>query len=398
MIKTLKTPMKRIGIDARFYGPLGKGLGRYTQEIVDNIIKIDRFNHYVIFLNNANFDELAIAPEDRSRIIKIKVGVRWYTLAEQLVMPWLIWRQHLDFMHFLHFNVPLGCPVKFIVTIHDLILIKYPTVRASTLAPWFYWLKHLLYRLVIWSAVHRARKIIAVSKFTKKDIVNTFHINHQKVVVTYEGVANLARGSDSLFVTKLNDKQTLLGYNIDKPFLLYVGNAYPHKNLLTLIRVFKNLLPSQPDLKLVLVGKADYFYQQLKASAQELGLWQGEHQTTNAVVFPGYVPDQELEVLYQQAVAYVFPSLYEGFGLPPLEAAAKGCPVVSSNRSSLPEVLGKAALYFDPEDETALHSALQEIISNSALRHKLIALGQERVKKFDWWECARQTHEIYLSL
>ena len=119
--------MKRIGIDARFYGPLGKGLGRYTQEIVDNIIKIDRFNHYVIFLNNANFDELVIAPEDRSRIIKIKVGVRWYTLAEQLVMPWLIWRQHLDFMHFLHFNVPLGCPVKFIVTIHDLILIKYPT-------------------------------------------------------------------------------------------------------------------------------------------------------------------------------------------------------------------------------------------------------------------------------
>ncbi|MFH1412852.1 MAG: glycosyltransferase family 1 protein [bacterium] len=391
----LKSSIKRIGIDARFYGPVGKGLGRYTQEIVDNIIKIDTVNEYVIFLNQDNYDEFKIPKGQEHRIKKVRANTRWYTLAEQIKMPLIILKQNLDLIHFPHFNVPIFCPVKFVVTIHDLILIKHPTKRATTLSPWMYWLKNLAYRINIWITVQRAKKIIAVSKYTKKDLIKTFHIKQDRIAVTYEGVSNLAKGHDSLFSSKLNDKETLLGYNIDKPFLIYVGNAYPHKNLLMLVKVFKQLIQERPDLRLVLVGKEDHFYRELKDQTRQLGLWiqgQAEH---SSVVFPGYVPDQELEVMYQKAIAYVFPSLYEGFGLPPLEAMAKGCPVVSSDRTSMPEILGKAALFFDPENEKEIKQALEKIIENQELRQRLIKLGKERVKRYNWWECARQTKEIY---
>jgi len=389
---------KRIGIDARFYGPIGKGLGRYTQEIVDNILNIDApassaqvKNKYIIFLRKENFNDLTI---DSPRVKKVLADVRWYSLAEQIKMPWLIWREHLDLIHFPHFNVPIFCPTKFVVTIHDLILTKFPTLRATTLSPVIYKIKNWAYKAVIWLAVRRAKKIIAVSQFTKNDVARQFKVKLEKIIVTYEGVANLAKGRDSLFAVKFNDKKMLLSYNISSPFLLYVGNAYPHKNLEGLIRVFTKLNKTQPKLRLVLVGKEDYFYKQVKNYAIQLGLWQ-EDNPDSPILFPGYVPDAELEVLFKQAIAYVFPSFYEGFGLPPLEAMAKGCPVVSSNRASMPEILGKAAVYFDPKDEKAMQSQIERVIKNKDLRQDLIKKGYRQVKKYSWWECARKTLEVY---
>jgi glycosyltransferase involved in cell wall biosynthesis len=382
--------IKKIGIDARFYGPVAKGLGRYTQEIVDNIIKLDTVNYYVIFLTEDNFDDFVC---DGVRVKKVLAKVRWYTLKEQLVMPWLLAKAKLDLVHFPHFNVPLFYFGKFVVTIHDLILIKYPTVRATTLSPWLYWLKNWAYRAVIWSAVHRAAAIVTVSEFTKQDILKHFSLPAGKIKVTYEGVANLARGRDSLFAQNNYDKEALLRYNISKPFLLYVGNAYPHKNLERLLKVFSRIRRKQTDLQLVLVGKEDYFYKQLKTVAAEMSLWHAGD--FSPVVFAGYVADEDLEILFKETVAYVFPSLYEGFGLPPLEAMAKGCAVVSSNRSSMPEILGEAAWYFNPEDEADMEAKIVAIISDEPLRERLIAEGKERVKLYSWWECARATNDIY---
>ncbi|HNX11086.1 MAG TPA: glycosyltransferase family 1 protein [bacterium] len=381
---------KRIGIDARFYGPLGKGLGRYVQELVDNAINIDTDNEYIIFLSRDNFDELIIPPEAIGRVKKVMAPIRWYGWKEQVVLPFYFWRAKLDLLHVPHFNVSFFLPCPLVVTVHDLILTKFPTQRASTLSPILYRLKNLAYRQIIASALRRARQVITVSNFTKQDIIEQFKIAPEKIVVTYEGVANLARGHDSLFVQKIDAGTALQKYHIPANFLLYIGNAYPHKNLEGLLRAFKKLQEDYPQLSLVLVGKPDYFYERVQAYAQELGL--------SGVIFPGYVPDQELELLYEKARAYIFPSFYEGFGLPPLEAMAKNCPVLSSDQSSLPEILGEAALYFDPRNIADMVKQAKLILSDEKLRQDLIARGRERVKLYSWWNCAYQTVQVYQKI
>ncbi len=397
----IKNYPRRIGIDGRFYGPLGKGLGRYIQEIVDNIIKIDQKNEYVVFLSKENFDELKVTSP---LVKKVLANVKWYSWQEQLLMPFLILKEGVDLMHFPHFNVPIFCPTKFVVTIHDLILTRFPTVRASTLAPWFYKLKNLAYQAVIFLAIKRSEKVIAVSNFTKSDIVEKFKIKPSKIEVTYEGVTNLARENDSLFVKKVDDKDVLLRYNIttqeerdgDK-FILYVGNVYPHKNLESLLSVFSGFCKKYPNYSLVLVGREDYFYKRLKDRAKELNLWH-DGNSNNPVIFPGYVPDRDLEVLYRLADFYIFPSRYEGFGLPPLEAMSKGCPVTSSNQSCLPEILGDAALYFDPDDKSDIFEKMERMVSDVELKDVLRKKGYRQVKRYDWWECARRTLKIYESV
>ncbi len=384
-----KKVKKRIGIDARFYGPIGKGLGRYTQEIVDNILKIDQYNDYIIFLRRDNFDELVIDNYPNAK--KVLMELRWYSLKEQLLMPFYLKREKLDLVHFCHFNVPFFVPSEFVVTIHDLILTKFKTIRATTLSPWLYHLKNFFYRIIIKRALKKSKKIITVSNFTKNDIIEQFKIPADKIEVTYEGVANLAKGSDSLFITKLDQSKVLSSYSIENPFLLYVGNAYPHKNLDFLLRAFKVLYQEDQSLRLVLVGQEDYFYRQIKDLDSEL------FPDNSPVIFTGYVPDNELEILYQQALLYAFPSLYEGFGLPPLEAMAKSCPVLSSQAASMPEILGSAAMYFDPRDQADFLKKSRELISNEVLRLELIERGREQVKKYSWWDCALATREIYLE-
>jgi glycosyltransferase involved in cell wall biosynthesis len=370
--------IKRIGVDARFYGPLGKGLGRYTQEIVDNIIKLDRENKYVIFLRKENFNSFEC---DGLRIKKVLADIKWYGLAEQLIMPYYIRREHLDLMHFPHFNVPIFCPVKYIVTIHDLILIKFPTLRATTLGPVIYKIKNLAYRFVISSAIARAKKVLAVSEYTKKAIIEQFKISPEKVVVTYEGVTELSGANEPSDVNAVLNK-----YKISQPYLLYVGNAYPHKNLEGLIKVFSEINKNFSSLKLILVGKEDYFYGRLKQYAKNF---------SDNIIFPGYVPDGELKALYAAAVLYVFPSFYEGFGLPPLEAMAHGLTVVSSDKTCLPEILGDAALYFDPDDEADIKNKIEKALADEKLCENLRNRGYEQAKKYSWNRCASQTLAVY---
>ena len=382
---------KKIGIDARFYGPIGKGLGRYIQEVVDNVIKMDSYNDYVVFLRKDNFDELVI--DEFKNVKKVLVDVQWYSLKEQLLMPFYIWKEKLDLIHFPHFNVPFFVPCKFIVTIHDLILTKFKTVRATTLHPFIYELKNLAYRTIIKRALNKSKKILTVSEFTKNDIIEQFKIKPDKIEVIYEGVANLAKGRDSLFVAKLDNNEVLRDYDINYPFLLYVGNAYPHKNLDFLITSFKKVYEKNNNLRLVLVGKEDYFYKNIKQLVEK----EFSNIQDKPVIFSGYVPDDKLEIFYKKALVYVFPSLYEGFGLPPLEAMAKGCPVLSSNVSSMPEILADAALYFDSKDEQDFLNKLDLILKDRDLREKLVKVGEIRCQKFNWWDCAFKTWQIYLQ-
>src|SRR3989339_1308260 len=221
----------RIGIDARFYGPIGKGLGRYTQKLVENLEKIDSVNEYFIFLRKQNFEDYV--PKNKN-FQKILADYRWYTWQEQIFFPRLLKKYQLDLLHFPHFNVPLFYRGKSVVTIHDLILIHFPTVRNSTLSPFLYKLKFLAYKMVIKSAIRRSNRVIAVSKFTKKDILENYpEAPNEKVVVTYEAC------EDYCLLSPEKDQEILLKYGIMKPYILYVGNAYPHKNLERLVLAFK---------------------------------------------------------------------------------------------------------------------------------------------------------------
>jgi glycosyltransferase involved in cell wall biosynthesis len=385
---------RRIGIDARFYGPLGKGLGRYVQEVIDNIINLDsgleQEFEYVIFLSPDNIEEFS---STNPLVEKRLVSLRWYSWREQLFFPFILKKAKLDLVHFPHFNVPIFSSIPFVVTIHDLILTRFPSRRASMLPAILYWFKQAAYRFIISVAVRRASKIITVSKFTRQDIINQFHADPNKLAVTYEGVADLVNDSEDT----ITDAENILSlYGIRRPFLLYVGNAYPHKNLESLVSVFASLRQHQPNLSLVMVGKDDYFYQRVKIKAINLGLCSS---LANAsVIFPGYVPDNHLRFLYRQALVYVFPSLYEGFGLPPLEAMSAGCPVASSDQASLPEIIGEAAMYFNPYDKKDMLEKLNYLINDEAYRHQLVVRGYERVKIFSWRECAKMTLDIYRQI
>ena len=224
-----------------------------------------------------------------------------------------------------------------------------------------------------------------MSEFTKGDIVKQFNINEDKIIVTYEGV------SADLITEKTIDTETdsiLSKYKIHKPFLLYVGNAYPHKNLERLIQVFSQIdFGDGGKLTLVLVGKDDYFYNRVKDFAHGF--------PESKIIFPGFVPDNELAVLYHEAVSYVFPSLYEGFGLPPLEAMATGCPVLSSSAASMPEILGQAAFYFDPENDQDMRTKIETIINDGNLRMELAGRGTRQANKYNWDECAKKTLDIF---
>lgn len=366
----------RIGIDARFYGPRQKGLGRYIQKLIEGLENTDSANQYFIFLRKQNWE--AYRSENKN-FKKILADYRWYTFSEQILMPFKIRRAKIDLMYFPHFNVPIFYSKPFVITIHDLILKRFPTRRASALSPLLYLLKNFAYHLTIYSAIKRAKKIIAVSDYTKKDILRYFRVAPEKIQVIYEGA------SDKLEVT---DRYSSLSnkFNISKPYLLYVGNAYPHKNLEKLVLAFDGLsADTKENLQLVLVGESDYFYQRL----------QEEIVGVKNIVFTDFVSDNELALLYNNAFLYVFPSLCEGFGLPPLEAMTYGLPVASSRASCLPEILGQAAIYFDPEDVREITQKIQSILDNQKNRRKLIQRGFEKIKEYNWTKMACEVLEIF---
>ena len=354
-----------VGIDARMLGPSvgGGGLGRYVEELADELASQSHKHRYVLFVKNT-----AQAKGREHRI----ANIHWYTLAEQLKMPKLIDRENLDLIHYPHWNVPLRAKTPFVVTIHDLILLEQPrSARATTRGPLVYWLKYQLFRRVLRHAVTASRAIIAPSQYTKDSILKFFpNTDPDKIHVVYEGLTDLAS------LTPEPKPSTA-------PYLLYVGNAYPHKNLGRLQQAFNLVRQDHPDLEIIFAGRGDQFYERAQA-----------HHTPGAryVMNP---TDEQLAKLYAGAHGYVFPSLCEGFGLPPLEAMSFSVPVAAARSSCLPEILGDAAVYFDPEDVQDMANAMNQLVDNNELRTRLITQGKTQIKKYSWATMAKEIQTIY---
>jgi len=373
----------RIVIDARLYGPhVAKGLGRYVQQVVDGLLEIDSENEYVVLLRQDNWDD---CPE-RPNLKKVLAPWRWYSIAEQLYLSRLLKKLKPDLVHFPHFNVPLFYRGPFVVTIHDLILRRHHSRRASTHGWLVFWLKKRLYLRVIASGIKRAKNIITISEFTKNEIIHFYPRAKNKIVVIYEGLTD----TRPFLTPKSDDNNALVRYNIVKPYLLYVGNVYPHKNLEKLLDAYQ-VLQSKWSGQLILVGQKDYFYDRLEKLAAKKGF-------KDKVLCLGYVPDDDLAALYRQAALYVFPSLYEGFGLPPLEAMAQNLPVICSDIPCLREICGPAAEYFKPTDANDMANKILNLLSNQNRQTELRQLGLEQIKKYNWQKTVVEHLKIYQEI
>ena len=381
----------KIGIDARMYGPVHSGLGRYTEQLIEQFKTLDDANEYVVFLKREQYDAFTLPSKKWKKVL---ADIHWYTVGEQVKFPFLIQKEDVDVMHFPHWNIPLLYRKKFVVTIHDLIMFHFPRSEATTLGPFMYALKDYAHRFVVRMAAKRATHIITTSEFTKHDIVETLNADAKKISVTYQApfLDNRQQTTDN--------RSILQKCNISSPYVLYVGNAYPHKNLERLIEAWNIFLDEHTTYQLVLAGKDSLFYERLKniAAKKQSVSTEVAPDTFHNIVFTGYVSDEELNVLYTNAHLFVFPSLYEGFGLPPLEAMIHGVPVVSSSASCMPEVLGSAAIYFDPEDVQDIARVLEAGVQNMDMRYDMKQQAAGELQRYSWEILAKKTLQIYKKL
>ncbi|HSX57792.1 MAG TPA: glycosyltransferase family 1 protein, partial [Candidatus Saccharimonadales bacterium] len=339
----------RIGIDARFLGPEGTGIGRYVENLIKNLEIVDEENQYFIFLRSSNYH---LYQPKAPNFEKVKADAKWYSLKEQLILPAVLNREKLDLVHFPHFNIPLLYRGKFVVTIHDLTKSLFGDRASSTRSLPIFLAKQNAYKITINQAMARSKKILVPSEFVKKELVKSFDLTNEKIRVTYEGAEEFY---DPKFVVSEGKTRELFNkYSLSEPYIIFVGNTFPYKNVDVILEALTKL---PTELKFVCVSPRNRFLEKLIASAGHLGI-------KNRLTTPGYLSDSDLKVLFKKAVAFVFPSLSEGFGLPGLEAMGVGCPVISSDKTSLPEVYGEAALYFKPDSSKELVGKIEQIMKD----------------------------------
>jgi len=371
-----------IGIDAHAIGRQQGGNETYIRGLIRALAEIDGRNRYSIYLADAeaaaewrdgfcqqfsNFNVRLLPPP--TPLVKVP-----------LILTYDLRRHPVDVLH-VQYTAPPFCPAPVVATIHDLAFEHMPetfTRRGS-----------LQLKLTVRRTARRAAKIATVSEYSRQDILRTYKIPPEKITVTYNGIeSHFTEQTES----EAETKDVRQRFGIEGDFLLAVGSLQPRKNLVRLIRVYSQLRSENPDFapQLVIVGRKLWLADEIFAEIRQ-------QRWADDVILTGYVPDQDLPKLYRAATAFVYPSLFEGFGLPPLEAMACGTPVLTSNVSSLPEVTGEAALLIDPKNESELAAALLRITDDHNLRAQLRRRGIEQAKKFTWRTAAETTLQLYLE-
>ena len=365
------TPVRHIVIDARFWHRSAAGLSTYTQELVRHLARVDNTNHYTILINQEDVAEFdVVAPNVKALV----VNVPHYSIAEQTKLPKIIEALKPDLVHFLHFNHPLRYKGKFVVTMHDLTVVYFPVGRQQRNP-----LRRQAFMAVMRHAAKAADRVIAVSQTTKDDIVKDLHGDPTKITVVYEGLT---------LATRTVRPAELDLIHVRTPYLLYVSQWRPHKRIEDVVSAFEQLARKHPTLQLVLCGKPNRMFPAIIDRVEHSPM-------RHRIITPGFVPDDVLPTLYNQAELFVFPSLYEGFGFPPLEAMAMDAPVLATNASCLPEILGDAAVYFEPKNVNDLADKIDELIENPKKRQELAKLGKVQSEQYDWKKAAHETLAIY---
>lgn len=351
------------------------GPGRYILELVWALTRLDH-GHELVVLGNA--DNLHLLPADGCRRVdcgRLTTVRPLRLLWEQMALPLLARRYRLDVLHSPTFVAPIAVPCASVVSILDMTWFSHRDQHI--------WVKGAYFRALIPPSARRATRAIAISEASKKDIVRLLSLPKERVVVTYLGV------DLGVFCPQAATTIDPVGshYGVRRPYVLYVGKLEPRKNLPVLIEAFSAISSEFPGHQLVIVGNPGWDYEAVyQAARTALG---------KQIHFTGFVADTDLPTLYAAADLFVYPSSYEGFGIPVLEAMACGTPVITSNVSSLPEVAGEAGLLVDPLDVAGLAAAMRRVLSDGDLRQRMRAKGLEQARQFTWKETAKRTLEVY---
>ena len=357
------------------------GLGRYTQELMAALLAVDSENEYVAFYNRPSEAQVD-PPLDQLPHLTTDLATKPWRMSALLAhfarIPQDGLFPEVDLFHATDHLLPRLTRVKSVFTLHDLVFQFYPHTH-KTLNRWFL-------TLMMPRFLRAADAVIAVSEHTKGDAVRTYGMDEAKIAVIYEGVSERFRRRAPDAIAAVRHK-----YSLPDRFVLSVGTIEPRKNLTSLLEAYHALRNEESEYRLVLVGKKGWLYTGFFRRIHELGL-------EDEIVFPGFVPDEDLPAIYSAADLFVFPSLYEGFGLPVLEALACGTPVIASNASSVPEVAGDSALLVDPSSVEALAHDMRAVLNSTELRQDLQARGPKQAAKFSWQRAARETLDVYSSL
>lgn len=363
----------RIVLDARKLHDFG--IGTYIRNLVTELGRLDHDSEYVLLTKPEDAATAAAAGPNFRAVVETS---RPYSLAEQWHVPMAAARARADLLHEPHYVLPPLTRCRTVVTIHDCIHLRFPEYLPSRAA---FVYAHAMIRL----AARKADRVLTVSDASKRDILHYTGVAPEKVVVVHNGLdARFATAPDAEAMDRVRQR-----FQLDHPFVLYVGNIKPHKNLERLIAAFASMRADGPEsLKLVVIGDETSKHPGLRQAVHR-------HRLDKHVRFFGFQPAATLVTFYRLARAFVFPSLYEGFGLPPLEAMANETPVVTSNLSSLPEVAGDAALLVDPYDVASIAEGIRRAVTDEPLRQQLIAKGRARAREFSWARAAADTLAVY---
>lgn len=373
----------RIGIDARSLRVKG-GAQKYTYGLISALLKIDSDNEYYLFYDTQDFIDIkaknliniAIKPFFKKKCLTEILRRSYWT---QIKLPKVLKRYKIDVLHSPKFELPYFCPCKSVVTVLDLVFKVFPESLCFSDRLWW--------KMFAFLAAKSASSIISISESTKNDLINFYHADKNRVTVTYLATpTNYAPVNELSKIMEIKAK-----YKLITPFVLYTGTIQPRKNLDSLVNAFNNLKINGLKHKLVIVGKRGWKYRSLFDLINKLNL-------KKEIIFTDYAAEKDLPYLYSLADLFVYPSFYEGFGLPVLEAMACGVPIITSATSSLPEVTGKSAILIDPKNINDLASAISKVLNNADLREKMITRGLEQAKRFSWEKCAKKTLNIYKSV
>lgn len=356
-----------IAIDARI---INSSTGTYVERLIHYLQQIDTTNRYTILVPTKDLNYITLTNPN---FTFAAADFPNYSFAEQTAFKTFLDHLNADLVHFCMPQQPLGYKGLHVTTVHDLTLLKTYNSDKNWLV---FHAKQLVGRYLFKRIAHTNQHIITPTQFTKDDYVAYSGISPDKVTVTYEAA--------DIFVDKLVPYKHPF-----KQFILYVGQQSDYKNIRRLGDAHQKLLQQHPDLGLILVGKKTTSHKKNEQYFTEKGY--------KNILFTDFISNEERDWLFTQCTAYVFPSLMEGFGLPGLEAMGHGAPVVSSNATCLPEVYGDAAHYFDPNNTDDMARAINDILTDNALRDTLIRKGHEQITKYSWERMARQTHEVYMN-